>query len=260
MSRQRFEASGHRSLDVSSGRVPRSLRDNEISPAANLFPNSRASGGVKQPFWSVVSTITGLLVVWNKKKRGKKRGREGVLLTSSWTMNWREMETHEWELREKEKQRERERERESKERNKKGKEKIMRRMECTPTFATRFPTSVCRLQPRENTLANVRGMHRCCILRVASLWTRANVSIPNRGIDFDGVERWPDGSAGWSTAAQDRHEINALTRSFSTNCINGVDSLRWYRRVNLPVLRYDRSSNRDSLFFLLETSKIKFVN
>ena len=25
-------------------------RDNEISPAANLFPNSRASGGVKQPF------------------------------------------------------------------------------------------------------------------------------------------------------------------------------------------------------------------
>lgn len=35
-------------------------RDNEISPVANLFPNSRGSGGVKQPFWTVVSTITGL--------------------------------------------------------------------------------------------------------------------------------------------------------------------------------------------------------
>ncbi|KAK1136844.1 hypothetical protein K0M31_001380, partial [Melipona bicolor] len=72
MSRQRFEGSRHRSLDVSSGRVPRSPRDNEISPAANLFPNSRASGGVKQPFWPVVSTIAGL-VAWNKKKQKEER-------------------------------------------------------------------------------------------------------------------------------------------------------------------------------------------
>jgi len=35
-------------------------RDNEISPTANLFPNSRASGGVKQSFRAMVSTITGL--------------------------------------------------------------------------------------------------------------------------------------------------------------------------------------------------------
>lgn len=47
-------------LDVSSGAGDSRIgRDNEISPVANLFPNSRASGGVKQSFRAMVSTITG---------------------------------------------------------------------------------------------------------------------------------------------------------------------------------------------------------
>ncbi|KAK9305855.1 hypothetical protein QLX08_003236 [Tetragonisca angustula] len=84
MSRQRFEGSRHRSLDVSSGRVPRSLPDNEISPVANLFPNSRASGGVKQPVLARGVHDNGPRCVERKKE---ERGREGGLLTSSWTMN-----------------------------------------------------------------------------------------------------------------------------------------------------------------------------
>lgn len=57
MSGQQFEGSDIGPLTSQAG-GSRVGRDNEISPAANLFPNSRGSGGVKQPFRTVVSTIT----------------------------------------------------------------------------------------------------------------------------------------------------------------------------------------------------------
>lgn len=84
---------------------------------------------------------------------------------------------------------------------------------------------------RENPMANVCGMHRCCILRVARLWTRECIDPqPWHWLTRADTDLFQRLMIDW---AWDRHEINALIqRTCSwTNC-NGDMILQgenlWY--------------------------------